>query len=92
MATSGFSARRTRGRYGRSRHLSYADLDDWRFISMTGRARIVRDAEKKQELWQKELEQWFDDGPESEGVVLIKVTPTAVSYWTKREAGELRIR
>jgi hypothetical protein len=33
-----------------------------------------------------------DDGPESEAVVLIKVTPTVVSYWTKREAGELRIR
>jgi general stress protein 26 len=73
-------------------HLSYADPGDWRFVSMTGRARIVRDAEKKQELWLKELEQWFDEGPESEAIVLIKVTPTVVSFWTKREAGELRIR
>ena len=32
-------------------HLSYVDLDGWRFVSMIGRARIVRDAEKKQELW-----------------------------------------
>jgi general stress protein 26 len=43
-------------------HLSYTDLDDWRFVSMTGRARIVRDAEKKQELWLKELEQWLTTG------------------------------
>src|SRR5688572_5453412 len=32
--------------------LSYADLDGWRFISMTGKAKVVRDVEKKQELWQ----------------------------------------
>ena len=73
-------------------HLSYADPDDWRFISMTGRASIVRDAEKKQAMWLQELEQWFDEGPESDAIVLIKVTPTVVSYWTKRDAGELRIR
>lgn len=27
-----------------------------------------------------------------EAIVLIKVTPTVVSYWTKGDAGELRIR
>ena len=27
-------------------HLSYVDLEDWRFVSMTGRARIVRDTKK----------------------------------------------
>src|SRR5688572_33175959 len=32
-------------------HLAYVDLEDWRFVSMTGRARIVRDTKKKQELW-----------------------------------------
>jgi general stress protein 26 len=58
---------------------------------MIGRARIVRDAEKKQELWVEDLEQWFDDGPESDAIVLIKVTPTVVSYWTKKDAGELKI-
>jgi general stress protein 26 len=73
-------------------HLSYVDLDGWRFISMTGRARIVRDPAKKRELWSDELKRWFDDGPESDAVVLIKVTPTDVSYWTKKDEGELKIR
>jgi general stress protein 26 len=72
-------------------HLSYVDLDDWRFVSMTGSAQIVRDADKKQELWLEDLEQWFDEGPESDGIVLIKVTPAVVSYWTKEDEGELRI-
>jgi general stress protein 26 len=72
-------------------HLSYVDLDRWRFVWMTGRARIVQDPKKKQELWFDELRRWFDGGPESNGVVLIKVTPLIVSYWTKKDEGELRI-
>ena len=72
-------------------HLSYVDVERWRFISMTGKARIVRDVEKKQELWLQDLQQWFDDGPESDAIVLIKVKPTVVSYWTRNDAGELRI-
>jgi general stress protein 26 len=72
-------------------HLSYIDPDDWRFLSVTGRARIVRDVEKKKQLWLDELEQWFEEGPESDGIVLIKVKPSLVSYWTTRDSGELRL-
>ena len=73
-------------------HLSYSDLEQWRFVSMSGRARIVRDTQKKRELWIDELRQWFDEGPESDAIVLIKVTPTVVSYWTKNGLGELTIK
>lgn len=72
--------------------LSYVDLARWRFLSVSGKARIVHDVEKKQELWMKELEQWFDEGPESNAIVLIKDTPSVISYWTKDDAGELRLR
>jgi general stress protein 26 len=33
-------------------HLAYVDLERWRFVSMTGRARVVRDIKKKHELVQ----------------------------------------
>jgi general stress protein 26 len=72
-------------------HLSYVDTESFRFISMTGDASIVRDPEKKKELWIKELEQWFQDGPESEDVVLIKVTPNKVAYWDGEEEGEIEL-
>lgn len=73
-------------------HLSYVDLDHWRFISVEARARIVRSPTRKGQLWHKALEQWFDGGPESADIVLIKVTPTRISYWTKSDAGDLRVR
>jgi general stress protein 26 len=71
-------------------HLGYADTENFVFVSMTGGATIVRDEEKKRELWIKELERWFEDGPESEDVVLIKVTPHTVAYWGDDE-GEVNL-
>ena len=72
--------------------LAYVDLAKWRFVSMDGKARIVRNPKKKKELWLEELRQWFDEGPERDSVVLIKVTPAVVSYWTKNDEGELRLK
>ena len=71
--------------------LSYSDTKRFLFISMSGEAAIVRDMEKKQELWIEDLERWFEDGPESEDVVLIKVTPSVVAYWNGEEDGEITL-
>jgi len=71
--------------------LSYADLEEYRFISMSGRAAIVRDAVKKRALWIPDLERWFDGGPDDEGIVLIKVSPTVVEYWNGEDGGEIRL-
>ena len=66
-------------------HLSYTDMERWLFISMVGDAAVVTDVEKKRELWVEDLERWFEDGPESEDLVLLKVTPTQVAWWGKDE-------
>ena len=71
--------------------LSYADTKRFVFVSMSGEAEIVRSVAKKRELWMEELERWFDEGPESEDVVLIKVTPTTVAYWNGEDEGELTL-
>jgi general stress protein 26 len=64
-------------------HLSYADPKTFVFISMAGKVKIVKDKAKKRELWDKELERWFEDGPDGDDVVLLKVRPETVAYWTK---------
>lgn len=71
--------------------LSYADTARFVFISLSGKAKIVRDAGKKRELWIEDLERWFKDGPESEDVVLIKVTPDIVAYWNGDDDGEIEL-
>ena len=71
--------------------LSYADTQRFRFVSMSGAAEIVRDTAKKRELWMEELRRWFTNGPESEDVVLIKVVPSVVAYWTGDGDGELSV-
>lgn len=71
--------------------LSYAVPDELRFIAMTGEASIVRDDEKKKELWIEELKRWFPQGPESDDVVLIKVTPSTVCWWVGEEMGEVTL-
>jgi len=71
--------------------LSYSDTKRFLFIAMSGEAAIVRNAQKKQELWVEDLERWFEDGPDSEDVVLIKVTPNVVAYWNGEEDGEIAL-
>jgi general stress protein 26 len=69
--------------------LSYTDTGRFLFISMSGEATIVRDAEKKAELWIEDLERWFENGPDSDDIVLIKVTPSVVAYWNGEDNGEI---
>lgn len=71
--------------------LSFTDLERWLFISMSGEASIVTDVAKKKELWMEELEQWFEDGPESDDVVLLKITPTTVAWWNREEQEEVAL-
>ncbi len=70
-------------------NLAYAVPDDIVFVSVTGRGEIVRDDQKKEELWYDDLERWFDNGPDDDNVVLIRVKANYVYYWSKEGDGEL---
>lgn len=72
-------------------NLAYSQPDDVIFVSVTGKGEIVKDDEKKKELWYDELERWFPDGPEDNKVVLIKVAATRAYYWSKEGDGELEL-
>ena len=61
------------------------------WIHVDGRARIVTDAKKKKELWLKELERWFEDGPLDPEVVLIHVRATRAEWWSFEEQGDIRL-
>src|SRR4051812_7968267 len=54
-------------------NVSYADPANGRYVSVTGQASILRDAEKVQELWKPALKRFFPQGPENPHVALLRV-------------------
>ncbi len=60
---------------------SFADVDAQRYASLTGRAEVVRDRAKIEELWLPELRAWFPEGLETPDIALLKVTVERAEYW-----------
>ena len=65
--------------------LAYVATERGTWVSIEGHAEIVEDDDRKRELWQDEFEAWFREGPEDDGVVLIKVSADRVHAWTEGE-------
>ena len=61
--------------------LSYADPKAQNYVSAIGRAQIVRDRAKVQDLWSEPLRTWFPDGPSDESIALIRVELDRAEYW-----------
>jgi general stress protein 26 len=53
---------------------------DW-YISVSGKARVVDDLEKKKALWSPMVQGWFPEGVSDPGVALVAVTIEHVEYW-----------
>jgi len=51
------------------------------WVSLTGTGVVVTDAAKKRELWNSVVGAWFPDGPDDDGVVLLKVAADSAEYW-----------
>lgn len=60
-------------------------------VAVEGVAELVRDKARFQEHWKKELDEWFKDGVDTEGVVMIKVHATRAHYWDGEEGAELKV-
>jgi general stress protein 26 len=62
-------------------NVSYAKPEDQRYISVSGRAVVVRDRAKIEELWSPVLKAWFPEGPEDPDLALLKVSAARAEYW-----------
>ncbi len=60
-------------------NVAVGSSDTW--ISLTGTGVVVTDVAKKRELWNSIVEAWFPDGPDDDGVVLLKVAAESAEYW-----------
>ena len=59
--------------------LTFSARGSW--VAMTGRAKVVHDTAKLEELWNTFAEAWLPEGPDSERVVLLRVDVDKAEYW-----------
>lgn len=58
-------------------------------INVEGRAEVIRDADAIHEHWSHRMDHWFDRGPDTPGIVMIKVHAHRVHYWQGAREGEI---
>jgi general stress protein 26 len=61
--------------------VAYAKPEAQRYVSVSGRATVVRDRAKIEELWSPELKAWFPKGPEDPDLALLRVAVERAEYW-----------
>lgn len=61
------------------------------FISIEGKAEIVRDKGEFKKHWVDELERWFKDGIDTDGMVMLHVHSTRAAYWDGENEGDFDI-
>ena len=62
-------------------NVNYVDSARGRYVSVSGRGRVVKDGAKKTELWERRLAAWLPNGPEDSSVVLIRVEVQEAEFW-----------
>ncbi len=61
------------------------------FLTVEGRAELVRDREAFADHWNADLDHWFEQGIDTPGLVLIKVAAERLHYWDGGDEGELQL-
>ena len=62
-------------------NVAYSQPDDNRYVSISGRAIIVRERKKMEELWNPAHKAWFPEGLDDPKLCLLKVAVEQAEYW-----------
>lgn len=62
-------------------NVSFTSPEDQHYVSLSGRAQVIRDREKIKELWDPSLKAWFPDGSDDPSIALLKVVVEKGEYW-----------
>ncbi len=61
------------------------------FLTVEGRAELIRDKGRFAEHWTKDLDRWFKQGIDTPGLTLVKVAAERLHYWDGYDEGELEL-
>jgi len=62
-------------------NVNFSDVDDSLFVSISGRAEVLRDRQKAEELWNAMVKPWFPEGVDAPHLRLLKVQIHTAEYW-----------
>lgn len=62
-------------------NVSFSDISDSLYVSVTGWAEVLRDRAKAEELWNPLVKAWFPGGLDDPHLALIKVKIQSAEYW-----------
>jgi general stress protein 26 len=62
--------------------ISYADPSRYEYVSLTGRAQVSSDKQRRTELWSEGFRVWFPGGLDDPELALISVEVEEAKYWT----------
>jgi general stress protein 26 len=62
-------------------NVSFSDVKESLYVSISGRAELLKDRVKAQELWNPMVKAWFPGGLDDPDLALIKVTIEAAETW-----------
>ena len=71
--------------------VSYAEPKDGKYLSLQGRAAIVRDRALIHEHWTPQAKAWFPQGEDDPAVALIRVQVTGGEYWSANSSTLVRL-
>jgi general stress protein 26 len=62
------------------------------FVSVAGKAKVIKDRRFMEDHWNKDLEIWFKKGLDTPGLAMIHVKANSIKYWHGREEGEVKAK
>ncbi len=62
-------------------NVSYDDSEDHRYVSISGRATLIQDRPKLEELWSPSLLTWFPLGLEDPQLALLQIVAESWEFW-----------
>lgn len=61
---------------------------DGLYVSVAGTAELIRDKTQFEEHWVPDLDEWFDQGADTPGLVLLKVKASRIKLWQGEDSEE----
>lgn len=70
--------------------LSFANVSDSSYVSVTGHAEELYNRAKIEELWSPAAKPWFPDGKDDPELTILKVTTDMAEYWDSTSSRMVR--